>query len=161
LRINYNAQTLPRTRGSICALKFIVIFAALTIVSLSASAQVHAEEGRIHITFLKTEPGSGSGYLFYQGQKYGIAVKSPQIRKIWITTIDLIGTASNLRDAADIIGTYNAADAGVATIRGRKIVRLENAKGVVLEIRAVNLHPWFTLNLFGMSVKSLGWQPSE
>lgn len=158
MAINYNVQTLITTRGPLCAL---VTFAVLAIVSLGASAQLHAEDGRIHITFSKTEYGSGSGYLFFQGQKYGIAVNSPQIRKVWITAIDLIGTASNLRDAADIIGTYNAGDAeGTIVGRGRS-ARLENAKGVVLEIRAVNLHRWFTLNLFGMSVKNLGWQLSE
>ncbi len=159
--INFNGQTLQRTCRSICALKFMAAVVALTSVLLSASVQVHAEEGRIHITFLKTESGSGSGYLFYQGQKYGIGVNSPQIRKVWITAIDLIGTASNLRDAADILGTYNAADPGVAIIRARRVARLENAKGVVLEVRAVNLHSWFSLNLFGMSVKNLGWQPTE
>ena len=33
--------------------------------------------------------------------------------------------------------------------------------GVVLEIRAVNLNRWFSLNLSGMTIKNLGWQPSS
>ena len=142
-------------------LKFVATFAVLTALPMSASTQVRAEEGRIHITFLKAGYGSGSGYLFYQGQKYGLAVSSTKIKRIWITTIDLIGTASNLRSAADIIGIYTAADAEAAIVRHAKIARLENPKGVVLEIRAVNLNRWFTLNLSGMTIKNLGWQPSS
>jgi hypothetical protein len=158
LAVNFNAQILITTRGPLCAL---VSFAVLAIVSLGAPAQLHAEDGRIHITFLKAGRGSGSGYLFYQGEKYGLGINSPGIRRVWMTAIDLVGTATNLRAAADIIGTYNAADAEGAIVRRGKSAGLENAKGVALEIRAVNLHRWFTLNLAGMTIKNLGWQPSE
>jgi hypothetical protein len=142
-------------------LKFVAAFAGLAAISITAPTQARAEEGRIHITFLKAGYGSGSGYLFYQGQKYGLGISSSQIRRVWITTIDLVGTVSNLRSPADIIGTYRAADPGPAIVRRSKIARLENAKGVLLEIRAVNLNPWFTLDLSGLTIKNLGWQPSS
>jgi hypothetical protein len=141
-------------------LKVVATFAALALLAMNASTQVHAEEGRIHITFLKAGYGSGSGYLFLRGQKYGLSVSSPKVRRIWITSIDLIGIASNLRSAADIIGTYTAVDPEAAMVRHSKMVRLENAKGVGLEIRAVNLNRWFALNLSGMIIKNVGWQPS-
>ena len=160
LTIHYNAQKLSNGRGPLWMLKFVAVFAALTVMPTNVSTQVDAAEGRIHITFLKAGYGSGSGYLFYEGQKYGLAISSTKIRRVWITTIDLIGTAFNLRSAADIIGTYTAADAGVTIVRRAKIARLENTKGVVLEIRAVNLNPWFSLNLSGMTIKNVGWQPS-
>ena len=142
-------------------LKFVVTFAVLTLLAITASSQVRADEGRIHITFFKAAYGSGSGYLFFQGQKYGLGVSSTKIRRLWVTAIDLIGTASNLRNAADIIGTYTAVDAQSATISRSKMARLENAKGIVVEIRAVNLNRLFSLNLSGMTIKSLGWQPSS
>jgi len=66
-----------------------------------------------------------------------------------------------LRSAADIIGIYNGADPEAAIVKRAKIARLENGKGVVLEIRAVNLGRWSSLNLSGMTIKALGWQPSE
>jgi hypothetical protein len=141
-------------------LKFVVAFAALIAMPMGASTQTDAETGRIHITFLKASYGSGSGYLFYQGQKYGLTITSPEIRRVWVTSIDLIGTASNLRSPADIIGTYTASDFGTI-VRRAKMASLENAKGVVIEIRAVNLNRWLTLNLSGMTIKNLGWQPSS
>ena len=142
-------------------LKLVVTFAVLTLLAITASSQVRADEGRIHITFFKAAYGSGSGYLFFQGQKYGLGVSSTKIRRLWVTAIDLIGTASNLRNAADIIGTYTAVDAQSATISRSKMARLENAKGIVIEIRAVNLNRLFSLNLSGMAIKNLGWQPSS
>ena len=104
---------------------------------------------------------AGSGYLFYQDQKYGLAIVSPQISRVWITSIDLIGTASNLRSASDIIGAYTAGEAGAAMVGRVKTARLENKKGVALEIKAVNLNRLFTLDLSGMTIKALGWQPSS
>jgi hypothetical protein len=141
-------------------LKLGAAFTVLVLMPMSASAQTNAEIGRIHITFLKAGHGSGSGYLFYQGQKYGLSVSSTKVGRVWLTAIDLIGTAANLRKPADIIGTYSA-DPGAAIIRRAKLARLENSKGVVLEIRAVNLSRWFTLDLSRMTLKSLGWQPTE
>ena len=142
-------------------LKFVAAFAVLTVLAIAASSSLHADEGRIHITFFKGENGSGSGYLFFQGQKYGLGVSNKKIGRVWVTTIDLIGTVSNLRNAADIIGAYTAVDAQAAMVSRSKTARLENPKGIVVEIRAVNLNRLFSLNLSEMTIKNLGWQPSS
>jgi hypothetical protein len=154
------ARKLTNRRDVVWMLRFGLALATLSVRPMAASAQSDAETGRIQITFQKAGRGGGSGYLFYQGQKYGLAIAGPEIGRIWVTSIDLIGTASNLHSASDIIGSYTAADAGAATVRRAKTVRLENKKGAVLEIRAVNLNRWFTLNLSGMTIKNVGWQPS-
>ena len=99
--------------------------------------------------------------MFYQGQKYGLDVSATKIGKIRVTTIDFIGTASNLRSAGDILGTYNGGNSEAALVRRAMTVRLENARGVVLEIRAVNLNGASTLDLSGMTLKNVGWQPSS
>jgi hypothetical protein len=142
--------------------KLIAALVVLTLPPISASNQVHAEEeARIHISFSKPGYGSGSGYLFYQGQKYALGISGTKIKRIWVTTIDLIGTASNLRSAADVLGTYNGSDPKGALVKRANTARLENAKGVVIEIRAVNLNRWSTLDLSGMTLKNVGWQPSS
>lgn len=142
------------------ALRLVTILAALMVLPI-ASVQVHADEGRVHITFFKGASGNGSGYLFFQGQKYGPGVSSAKIGRVWATTIDLVGIASNVRNAADIIGTYTAVDAQSAIISRSKMARVENAKGTVMDIRAVNLNRFFSLNLSEMTIKNLGWQPSS
>ena len=163
--MDYNVRKLTNWRGVVWMLQLAVALSALTAMltamPTAASAQTDTETGRVQISFLKADRrGSGSGSLFYQDQKYRLAIVGPEIRRIWATSIDLIGTASNLHSASDIIGTYTAADAGAATVRRAKMVRLENKKGAVLEIRAVNLNRWSTLNLSGMTIKNVGWQPS-
>lgn len=152
-------RKLANRRGLVRVLRFVVALGALAAMAMSASAQNDTETGRIHITFSNTGRGGGSGHLFYQGERYGLAIITPAIGKIWATSIDLIGTASNLRSASDVLGTYSVADAGVTTVKRAKTVRLENKKGVVLEIRSVNLSRWSTLNLSGMTLKNSGWQP--
>jgi hypothetical protein len=158
--MDYDVRKLKNWRGVVWMLQCAVALSAVTAMPTVASAQTDTETGRVQISFLKADRGSGSGYLFYQGQKYRLAIVGPEIRRIWATSIDLIGTASNLHSASDIIGTYTAADAAAATVRRAKMVRLENKKGAMLEIRAVNLNRWFTLNLSGMTIKNVGWQPS-
>ena len=157
----HNFKNLAERRIVCRTLKFVATFAVLTALAIVVSGQVYADDSRIQITFLKGAYGSGSGYLFFQGHKYGLGISSPKVRRVWVTAIDLIGTASNLRNAADIIGTYTAVDAQAATISRSKVARLENSKGIVVEIRAVNLNRLFSLNLSGMTIKNLGWQPSE
>ena len=146
-------------RGFFWLLKFVGAFAALAILPMSASTQTDTE-GRIQITFLKAERDGGSGSLFYQTQKYRLGVSGIKIRGFWTRRIDLIGTVLNLRSAADIIGTYTPVGDGVATVGLARTARLENPKGVVLEIQGVNMRRRFTLNLAGMTIKNLGWQPS-
>jgi hypothetical protein len=55
-------------------LRLIATFATLTVLPITASSQVHADEGRIQITFFKAGDGSGSGYLFFQAHKYGLSL---------------------------------------------------------------------------------------
>jgi hypothetical protein len=66
-----------------------------------------------------------------------------------------------LRSAGDILGTYNGGDPKAAFVRRAMTVPLENARGVVLEIRAVNLNGASTLDLSGITLKNVGWQSSS
>ena len=110
--------------------KFVAILVALIMLPISASNQVLGEEeGRIHITFSKPGYGKGSAYLFYQGQKYGLGVSGTKIGRIWASTIDLIGTASNLCSVADILGTYNGADPEAVLVRRARTAARKRERG--------------------------------
>ena len=154
-----NSQRSPNRRDFFWMFKLVTAFAALTVMSMSAYAQSDEEPGRLQITFMKAER-EGNGNLFFDGQKYGLSINGIKIG-FRITRIDLVGTALNLRSASDIIGTYTATDAKGATVGYARMAELANQKGVVLEIRGVNLRRRFTLNLSGMNIKNLGWQPSS
>ena len=145
--------------GFIWRLQIAVILAALTAMPLPASAQTDAQTGRIQITLVKTGRGEGSGILFYESQKYGLGISGPKPKGIWTTRINLVGDVSNLRNAKDIIGTFTAVG-GSALLGRSKTAVIENSKCVLLEIRGVNLKRNFSLNLSGMIITNIGWQPS-
>ena len=138
--------------------KYAVVI-VLALLLTATSWPTYAETGRIHITLDKA--GYGSGNLFYEAQKYGLNITGVKVSGIRITKIELTGTALNLNSAADIIGTYSGADAEVSIVGHAKTARLENPKGVVLEIQGVNLNRKFTLNLDGITIKTIGWQTSQ
>ena len=153
-----SAQRSPDRRSFFWMLKLLTAFVALTVMSMSAYAQSDVETGRVQITFMKAAR-EGNGNLFFEGQKYGLSINGIKIGGFRITRIDLVGTASKLRSASDIIGTYTSTDAKGAIVGYARMAQLANQKGVVLEIRGVNLRRRFTLNLSGMDIKNVGWQP--
>jgi len=64
----------------------------------------------------------------------------------------LVGTASNLRNPADIAGTYAAVGAGFALVGAAKVARLQNANGVVIELHGVQIGLDVSLNLSGLTI---------
>jgi hypothetical protein len=144
--------------GFFWILQVVVVLAVMTVKSRSAPTQ-GAAEGRIQITLVRTGYGEGSGILFYEDQTYRLGISGTKLKGIWIRKVNLVGTVLNLRNAGDIIGTYTG-DGDIPIVGLAKMARLENSKGVVLEIHGVNLRRSFALNLAGMTIKNLGWQPS-
>src|SRR5262249_62245998 len=100
--MDYKARKLMSRREVVWMLPFAIALGALTAMSISASAQSDAE-GRIHLTFAKAAHGNGSGYLFYQGQKYGLAGVNPPIRNKCKKTNEFVWGASKLCGGSDII----------------------------------------------------------
>jgi hypothetical protein len=61
-----------------------------------------------------------------------------------------VGTAQNLRTAADIAGTYKAAAAGLTVGAGGQAARFQNANGVILELVGAQLGLAVSLGSAGM-----------
>jgi hypothetical protein len=78
--------------------------------------------------------GGGTGTLRFRGKTYPLRVEGLSAGTIGVAQADLVGTASNLRDATDIVGSYSAAGAGIAIAGGAKSMQLQNAKGVILNL---------------------------
>jgi hypothetical protein len=66
--------------------------------------------------------------------------------------MDLVGTASNLRTAADIAGTYSALSAGIAVAGGGKVATLQNANGVVLQVQGSQVGFSASLSVSGLTI---------
>jgi len=79
--------------------------------------------------------GGGNGTLRFRGKTYRLRVDGLGAGTIGVSQADLVGTASNLRTASDIAGTYTAAGAGIAVAGGARAIQLQNSRGVVLNLR--------------------------
>jgi hypothetical protein len=79
-------------------------------------------------------------------------VSSFGFRTIGVSGGDLVGTAHNLRTAADVAGTYKAAAAGLTVGAGGQVARFQNANGVVLELVGAQLGLALSLGSAGMTI---------
>jgi hypothetical protein len=96
--------------------------------------------------------GGGSGVLRFRGRDYPLSIGGVRVGTIGASVTEVRGVARNLRQASDIVGTYSAVGAGVAVIGGVGTARLQNEKGVVLDVRAVKAGLEANLNLGGVTI---------
>ena len=132
----------------------VAVVAALMLVG--ASTQSHAQTGTVHLKLVKVGfivgVGGGHGTLTYHGHRYRLSVGGLGIGTIGVAGAELVGTAYNLHSPLDIAGTYGAASASGAFVGGAKVARLQNEKGVILELHGVQLGFEVTLGLAGMTI---------
>ncbi len=142
--------------GFIRALKFCAFVAAVMVTLAGVSTPSSAQTGTVRIKIVKVGfivgVGGGSGVLHYHGHTYRLGVGGVSAGTIGIAGANLVGTAYNLRSPADIAGTYGAGSASVAVVGGPKVARLQNEKGVVLELHGVQLGLEASLSLGGMTI---------
>lgn len=96
--------------------------------------------------------GGGSGVLRFKGRTYPLSIGGIRIGTIGASATEVRGVAHNLRRASDIAGTYSAVGAGIAVGGGAGSARLQNEKGVVLDVRAVKVGLEANLNLGGVTI---------
>jgi len=96
--------------------------------------------------------GGGSGTLWYQGRAYHLSVGGIGVGTLGIAGAELKGVAYNVHRPSDIIGTYGAAGAGGTFVGGAAVARLQNEKGVVLEVQGVQMGFQVSLGLAGMTI---------
>jgi hypothetical protein len=131
-----------------------VVLAAAALIC--APSQSSAETGSVRIKITKVGfivgVGGGSGTLAFRGRTYRLNISGVSVGTIGVAGADLVGTASNLRTAADIAGTYSAASAGIAVAGGAKAATLQNSNGVVLTLRGRQVGFAASLSVSGLTI---------
>ena len=137
-------------------MKFGAVMLAGALMLVSVPTQSKAQTGTVNIKIVKAGfivgVGGGSGTLTFNGKSYRLNIGGVSVGTIGVATVNLVGTARNLRTAADIAGTYAAASASVAIVGGAKVAKLQNEKGVILELHGVQLGLEASLSLSGMTI---------
>jgi hypothetical protein len=96
--------------------------------------------------------GGGDGALTYNGVTYPLSVGGVSLGTIGVAEMQLVGTASHLKNAADIAGAYTAVSASLAVAGGAKVAKLRNQNGVVLRVHGAQVGFEASLNLGGMTI---------
>jgi hypothetical protein len=138
------------------ALRYGLVAVAATLAPM-LTAPVWAATGTVQLEIIKAGfivgVGGGSGTLVFQGRRYPLSVGGLSLgATIGASKAELVGRAYNLRRASDIAGTYTAVAAGAAAAGGASAIRLQNAKGVVLELRGRNIGLEFNVNVSGVEI---------
>ena len=145
--------------GFFRTMKFGAAILAGALMMVAASIESRAQTGTtgtVRIQIVKAGfivgVGGGKGTLTFNGKSYPLSIGGVSVGTIGVATVNLEGTARNLRTAADIAGTYGAASASVAIVGGGKVAKLQNEKGVILELHGVQLGLEASLSLSGMTI---------
>ena len=128
---------------------------ALAFVGSSPSAQ--AASGSVQIEIVKASfivgVSGGNGTLRFDGRRYPLSIGGVSFgASIGASKACLVGRVLNIRRASDVAGTYAAVGAGGASSAARKVVRLRNEKGVVLELQGREVGLEFSVDLSGMVI---------
>ena len=118
----------------------VLTLAAAFLLVAAASGLANAQTtGTVRFTVNKygfvVGTSGGQGVLVFKGKEHPLQLDGISAGMIGVSRTDLAGTASNLRTAADIAGSYTAVGAGAAWRGGGRVVRLRSDKGVILKLR--------------------------
>ena len=131
--------------------------ALIAVLALGFASSARADEGRVHIRFLKggwVIGGTiGEGTLTFRGRTYPLKIGGLS----WGLTfggaaINLRGRVRNIYAARDVEGVYGAGAAGAAIIRGPQAVILTNQRGAVMELAGSQTGLMVNLDLNGMAL---------
>ena len=102
--------------------KLCATIVGAAIMVTGALSWSYAETGSVRFNIVKAGfivgIGGGSGTLDFQGRDYRLSIGGINVGTIGASAVDLVGTAENLRTAADIVGTYSQASAALAIVGG-------------------------------------------
>jgi hypothetical protein len=133
----------------------VAIVTALTML-FAATMPSHAASGTVRLHIVKAGfivgVGGGSGTLIFQGRRYHLSIGGIGVGSLGVAAVDLVGTASNLHTAADIVGSYGAAGAGATFVGGGQVATLQNGNGVVLQLQGFQAGFQVSFGLGGMTI---------
>src|SRR5262245_1419441 len=138
--------------------KRLTIAAAAAIMLLALPKAADAQStGSIRISVSSAGfiigGASGTGTLNFKRRTYPLSVSGLSAGTIGVASAEFAGTASNLRTARDIEGSYSVAGAGLTVVGGVSAVTLQNSNGVVLRLRGRQAGLTATLGVGGVEIR--------
>ena len=143
---------LSLTRTIKGAAAVFVAVAMLIVATLPSQADTGTVRFRVGSAGFIVGVGGGSGTLTFRGKTYPLRIGGVSLGMIGVSSADLVGRARNLRRASDIAGSYTAVGAGLAVAGGASTARMQNANGVILEVKGTKVGFSASLDLSGLTI---------
>jgi len=136
--------------------RFLAATMVAAIMLTATLSQSYAATGSVRFHIVKAGfiigVGGGSGTLNFKGRNYRLSIGGINVGTIGASAVDLVGTARNLRTAADIVGAYSQSSAALAVVGGGRVATLRNANGVIIQVRGPAIGLEASLSLSGMTI---------
>jgi len=135
---------------------------ALTVILLLsvsvAGAQLQEPYPLGEVTIEATQVAAGVGWtwgggtLKFKDKTYPFDIKGLNVAAVGFSKISAKGDVYNLKDAADLAGTYVTVGAGAAVIKGKAGLVMRNDKGVVINLLSNQTGVQLSLGTDGLAI---------
>ncbi|MGA7578990.1 MAG: hypothetical protein ACLQUW_13570 [Desulfobaccales bacterium] len=128
-----------RTKRMLLSLVMVVL---LLVAATSGTArEQYYPVGTVSIDMTSVAAGvgfsSGSGVLRYNGERYLFHIDGLSVGNVGYASISAVGNAYNMTDVSQFAGNYAALGAGVALVGGEAGLTMQNQRGVIINLNAV------------------------
>jgi lipid-binding SYLF domain-containing protein len=147
---------MKQNRGQ--TVRTLICGATLGLIALvSLSTPSRAETGTVRVVFTKAGfivgVGGGRGVLTFRGRHYPFKVSGMSFgATIGASRNEMVGRAFNLSSPRDLAGNYSSMGAGVAVAGGPGGAQLQNANGVILQLKGVKVGAEFSAAVGGVTI---------
>lgn len=130
----------------------------VTLLTFGLASPSQATTCAVRVVFTKggfiVGVGGGRGVMTCHGRPYRFAVSGMSVGfTIGASTTQMTGRALNVRNPADIQGSYGAIGAGGAFAAGAGGVQLQNEKGVILQLAGGKIGVELSAAVGGVTVR--------
>lgn len=153
-----SASTLVSKSRRTVLKNIFALAAAPAVVTALTVSPAEAASGRIEFRLVRggfiLGFGSGSGSLFFKGNRHPIKIGGVSLgATIGLASVDFVGRARNMSRPSDIEGSYRSVGAGVAAAGGGAVARLRNSRGVELEVSGKQIGFKASVDLSGLRIR--------
>jgi hypothetical protein len=137
----------------------VALVALFSVAAAGIWSSAQAQTGSVRIELVKAGwfvgASGGNGTLSFRGRTYPLVISGLSAGLTFgLSGTTLTGTATNLRTASDIAGTYAAVGSAVAVAGGGRAITMRNGRGVVLNLSGATVGLAFDfMSLSGMTIR--------
>ena len=144
-----------RTKRILRSLAMVVLL--LVAVTPGTAQRTYYPLGTVSIDMTSVAAGigfsSGSGVLRYKGKSYVFKIDGLSVGNVGIASISAVGNVYNLSNVSQFAGNYAAAGAGIALAGGAAGLTMQNQRGVIINLNAVQQGVQLNIGPQGFNIK--------